>query len=139
MLKFSKVIKFFSPSKMAGGKMKKVLCVFCLMVILGGYGFSQNNMRLSLNKSDYDRNEKIIVTFQGITQEMISAKAWIGISPVDAPPNNYLNWQYVTQNSGQIELVAPNTSGSFEIRLFRTSSATVDSYLQNETMKFSVQ
>ncbi|MDR0448404.1 MAG: hypothetical protein LBH07_07030 [Treponema sp.] len=94
---------------------------------------------LSIDKADYEKNGKIIVTYQGVTQEMISAQAWIGIYRSGGLVNDYLDYDYTTQRSGRLEFNAPGESGSYEMRFFKGYSAITENYVQSATVSFSVR
>jgi hypothetical protein len=78
---------------------------------------------VSLNKSVYDRGERIWVTFK--TSVPFETNAWLGVIPSEIPHGSEevndqhdVSYVYVKgESEGVKELAAPTTPGSYDIRL----------------------
>jgi len=73
-----------------------------------------------LNKTDYRVGETIVVTTTGVTQQMQSDSAWVGIYKRGAPYREYGKYDYVKAGTNKVMLPAPER-GLYEIRMFRRS------------------
>ncbi|MCL2098849.1 MAG: stalk domain-containing protein, partial [Oscillospiraceae bacterium] len=76
---------------------------------------------ISLNKASFTPGETIIVTITGEPQQ--GSGPWVGISQSGSDLSRYTAWQYVSAASaGTLSFNAPAAPGSYEARLFNTSS-----------------
>jgi hypothetical protein len=86
---------------------------------------------ISLDKNAYIAMEPIIVTYSGITDQMVNAKAFVRIH--DENGNTSYGAGYIkTVGSGVIEMYAPNENGKFEMRLYSVDDGNwngTDEYL----------
>lgn len=80
---------------------------------------------ISLPKTDCIANETMIVEYSGITSEMVSGEAFVGIYKDGDDIKGWTGYDYeeVKEGSGQVELSVPNINGKFEIRLYNASLA----------------
>ena len=72
---------------------------------------------ISLDKTSYTALNPITVSYSGITQQMINAKAFVRIHGKGANQSSY-GALPLTQSSGTITINAPNQNGEFEMRLY---------------------
>ncbi len=72
---------------------------------------------LSLSKSNYAPGEKIIVSFSGITDQMIADSAFISWYKAGASHSEYNTYKYPKTAAGTFEFVAP-AAGNYEMRLY---------------------
>ena len=76
---------------------------------------------ISIDKTAYTALDPITVTVSGITQQMVTSKAYISIYEKGAAHDNKLgDIKYVTAGSSTQTLFAPNKNGEFEVRLYNT-------------------
>jgi len=80
---------------------------------------------ISLDKKAYTAFDPITVTVSGITEQMVTAKAAVGVyAKGGAHGDVYANaWFYPSAGNSTQELSAPNKNGEFEMRLY--SNGTV--------------
>jgi len=87
---------------------------------------------ISLDKTNYDPNEKIIATVTGITAQMEADEAWAGIFKAGASNSDWgkpwCHYVYLEAGMTQIEFPAPSESGLYEMRLFNAND-TADTAL----------
>ena len=95
---------------------------------------------LSLDKTNYAQGETITVSYSGITAEMKSAQAWIGIAKQGAAADGYItgNWDYVNEGSGSIQLTAPSENGTYEARFYQGYSADDANLVRSASVTFTV-
>jgi len=75
---------------------------------------------LYLNKENYQAGETIIVTTTGVTQQMQSDSAWVGIYKRGAAHRDYGKYDYVKAGTNKVMLTAPER-GLYEVRMFKQS------------------
>ena len=75
---------------------------------------------ISLPQTEYIANEKMVVDYSGITAEMVSAGAFIGIFKEGEAVSAWLKQDndVVKEGAGQVTLDVPNINGKFEVRLY---------------------
>ena len=75
---------------------------------------------ISLPQTEYIANEKMVVDYNGITAEMVSAGAFIGIFKEGEAVTALLQQDndVVKEGAGQVTLDVPNINGKFEVRLY---------------------
>ena len=75
---------------------------------------------ISLPQTEYIANEKMVVDYSGITAEMVSAGAFIGIFKEGEAVTALLQQDndVVKEGAGQVTLDVPNINGKFEVRLY---------------------
>jgi hypothetical protein len=74
---------------------------------------------ISLDKTAYTAMEPIVISYSGITQNMVNSKAMVVMYEKGAAHDKGLEFsQEVTQSSGTIKTYARNQNGEFEIRLY---------------------
>ena len=80
---------------------------------------------ISLPKTGCIANETMIVEYSGITSEMVSGQAFVGIYRDGDDIKGWTSYDYkeVKEGSGQVELAVPNINGKFEVRLYNASFA----------------
>jgi hypothetical protein len=88
---------------------------------------------ISLNKTAYTAFEEIKVSVSGITEQMVTSKAFVGIYKKGAKHDEYGLWDYVKQGSSTLNLTAYNQNGEFEMRLY-----TFRDILNDDTFVMSV-
>ena len=78
---------------------------------------------ISLPKTDCIANETMIVEYSGITSEMVSGEAFVGIYKDGDDIKGWTGYDYkeVKEGAGQVELSVPNINGKFEVRLYNAS------------------
>ena len=78
---------------------------------------------ISLPKTDCIANETMIVEYSGITSEMVSGEAFVGIYKDSDDIKGWTGYDYkeVKEGAGQVELSVPNINGKFEVRLYNAS------------------
>jgi len=93
-----------------------------------------NTGTISLDKTAYKAFDPIIVTFTGITQQMVTAGALVAIYPKGAAHGEDGDRPTdVSLGSGTVKLEAPNKNGEFEVRLY-----SVYRIYNNDTFVMSV-
>lgn len=76
---------------------------------------------ISLDKTVYEPNEKIIVTVTGITNQMEDDSAFVAIYQRGADHNDWGDeYYYPSAGSSTLTFEAPDEAGGYEIRLYRT-------------------
>ena len=88
---------------------------------------------ISLNKTAYTAFEEIKVSVSGITEQMVTSKAFVGIYKKGAKHDEYGLWDYVKQGSSTLNLTAYNQNGEFEMRLY-----TFRDILNDDTFVMSI-
>ena len=80
---------------------------------------------ISLPQTEYIANEKMVVDYSGITAEMVSAGAFIGIFKEGEAVSAWLKQDndVVKEGAGQVTLDVPNINGKFEVRLYNVKSS----------------
>ena len=80
---------------------------------------------ISLPQTEYIANEKMVVDYNGITAEMVSAGAFIGIFKEGEAVTAWLQQDndVVKEGAGQVTLDVPNINGKFEVRLYNVKSS----------------
>ena len=80
---------------------------------------------ISLPQTEYIANEKMVVDYSGITAEMVSAGAFIGIFKEGEAVTAWLQQDndVVKEGAGQVTLDVPNINGKFEVRLYNVKSS----------------
>ena len=80
---------------------------------------------ISLPQTEYIANEKMVVDYNGITAEMVSAGAFIGIFKEGEAVSAWLQQDndVVKEGAGQVTLDVPNINGKFEVRLYNVKSS----------------
>ena len=80
---------------------------------------------ISLPQTEYIANEKMVVDYNGITAEMVSAGAFIGIFKEGEAVSAWLKQDndVVKEGAGQVTLDVPNINGKFEVRLYNVKSS----------------
>lgn len=74
-----------------------------------------SNHFISLDKTVYNPNEAIVVTVNGITQQMVDDDAYISIYKKGAAHNQYMSWSRPDAGSSQLNFTAPSELGSYEM------------------------
>ena len=95
---------------------------------------------LSLNKTNYTQGETITVSYSGVTAEMKTARAWIGIAKQGAAADEYLanNWEYTNDGSGAVQRKAPSENGTYEARFYQGHAANDTNFVKSVTVTFTV-
>jgi hypothetical protein len=89
---------------------------------------------ISIDKAAYTALDPIIVTVSGITEQMVTAKAFAGIYEKGAEHSrDQHGYFYVEAGSGTGTMFAPNKNGEFEVRLYNT-----DNLYNDDTFVMSV-
>ena len=89
---------------------------------------------ISIDKAAYTALDPIIVTVSGITEQMVTAKAFAGIYEKGAEHSrDQHGYFFVEAGSGTGTLIAPNKNGEFEVRLYNT-----DGLYNDDTFVMSV-
>jgi len=79
---------------------------------------NQGSPVITLDKSSYSPGEKMQVTVKGITEEMISAEAFVAIYKAGAPHDAYKEYKYPRSSTANLSFTAPAGSGNYEMRLY---------------------
>ena len=120
---------------------KTISFALALILVLSIFTFSAfAAATLSLDKTNYTAGDTITVSYFGITDEMKTASAWIGIAKQGAAANGYLssNWEYVDEGSGTIQLKAPSDSGTYEVRFYQAYAAIDTNLVRSASVVFTV-
>ena len=98
-----------------------------------------NKGTLSLDKTAYKAFDLIIVTFSGITQQMVTSGALIEIYAKGAKHGESSEGlATVTLGGGTIKLTAPNQNGEFEVRLYSVYGVyTADTFVTSASFTVS--
>ncbi len=82
--------------------------------------FSQREITLTTERSDYKSGEKILVNFK--TSKPLAVKSWIGIfkaSVAHGSTGGYISYYYINdKTSSTFNFDAPNETGAYEFRVF---------------------
>ena len=120
---------------------KPLSFALALVIVLGIFTFPAfAAATLSLDKTNYAQGETITVSYSGITAEMKTAQAWIGIAKQGATAYGYMTdiWKCVTVGSGAVQLKAPSESGTYEARFYQGNAANVTNLVKSATVTFTV-
>ena len=86
-------------------------------------GVVEKSGSISLNKTTYTANEKLIITVSDITDQMVASRAFIALCAKGTSHENAVPGFYVRQGTSTVDiLTAPNKNGEFEIRLYSKES-----------------
>lgn len=95
---------------------------------------------VSLDKAVYSPNEKIIVTVDGITQQMVDDEAYVSIYKEGAEHEDYMDWNRPDVGTSQMEFDAPADPGSYEMRLYRKDHEYTDeTFVMSVPFKVTLQ
>ena len=81
---------------------------------------------IALDKTVYTAFEKINVSVSGITAQMVTSKAFVGIYEKGAKHDEYSDWGRPEQGSSILTFTAPNKNGAYEMRLYSTDYSYTD-------------
>lgn len=81
---------------------------------------------ISLDKTVYAKGERIVINVSGITQQMVDDSAFIAVYVAGATHDEWGEYTYVQLGDSQCELTAPNSFGSYEVRLYRKDHEYTD-------------
>ncbi len=112
-----------------------ILVALCLSVC---YVTVWANTSISIDKEIYEGGEMIVVTYSGVTETQKQAGAWVCVALVGAPPNKYQDWKYVEPGDGTVELLAPSTSGMYEVRFYKDKGIVIASLMTELSQPFKV-
>jgi hypothetical protein len=88
------------------------------------------DVTVTLNKTDYPEvNEEIVVTVSGVTAQMKSDGAWVGVYPQGGGHRDWDDYEYVNEGTGSYSLKLPKAKGNYEVRLYSFSSDPRDETL----------
>lgn len=73
---------------------------------------------LALEKTVYRPNESVKVFVTGITEQMVSEGAWLGLFKAGTGHQDYMNYTYPDADPYEASFNAPTEPGPYEIRLF---------------------
>ncbi|PLX80586.1 MAG: hypothetical protein C0615_00685 [Desulfuromonas sp.] len=77
----------------------------------------ESNATLTISTLKVDPGENIVIKFHGIDEP--APKDWIALFPVDAPNQEYGEWEYLgSKKNGAVTFIAPARPGVYEARLF---------------------
>ncbi len=114
-----------------------VLVVFCLSmssVVVWA------DTSVSIEKTVYEVEETIPVSYADVTQEQVTNGAWICVSPLGASSEQYLSWSYVRKaGDGEINLTAPEKPGKYEVRFYKDRGVTYTSLVMELTQPIEVK
>jgi hypothetical protein len=87
---------------------------------------------MTLDKTSYQAGEPIVVTL--VINTPLADNGWIGVIPANIPhglevdgDNNYITYDWLYNLAGnQITLYAPDTPGSYDVRLYNTDDQGVE-------------
>ena len=96
------------------------------------------NPQISVDKTVYEPGESITVHYSGITAEMEKNQSWICVAGASSPSNDYLDWKYVSEGSGDVTLKAPPSAGSYQIRFYQGYSANDTNLVSGLTKSVTV-
>ena len=110
--------------------------VLAFVLTLGIFAVPALAATLSLDKTNYVQRETITVSYSGMTAEMKTEQAWIGIAKQGSAANGYItsNLKYVNQGSGTIELKAPSQNGTYEARFYQGHTANDTNLVKSATL-----
>jgi len=77
-----------------------------------------NQGSITLDKTAYVVFEPIIVSVSGITEQMVTSKAFVGVYERGEEHRSTGNWAYLPAGSSRQTLTVPNRNGEFEVRLY---------------------
>ena len=99
-----------------------------------------SSVQLSVAKTIYAPEEPINVGYFGVTQTMADHSAWICVSDVNTPANNYkAGWKEPEAGSGTVTLNAPYDEGTYELRFYAASAANDDNLDDSTVIRFTVE
>lgn len=107
--------------RLIGFVMAIVLCLSMIPVTVFAAGET-----ISLNKTVYAPGERIVVEVSGITSQMVEDEAFVSIYKAGASHSEWGEYFYVKEGASQDELMAPDTNGSYEMRLYRKDHVFTD-------------
>ena len=77
---------------------------------------------ISLPQTEYIANKTMLVDYSGITAEMVSAGAFVGIFKESEKVDAFIDeHEPVSEGAGQVTLDVPNINGKFEVRLYNVN------------------
>jgi hypothetical protein len=95
---------------------------------------------ISLDKALYSPNERMIVTADGITQQMVDDEAYISIYKEGADHEAYMSWDRPDVGSSELVFEAPAEPGSYEMRLYSKDHEYTDEvFVMSVPFKVSLQ
>ena len=107
----------------------------------GGSGGNNTtaNVTLTLSKSVFAPGDTVTVKYSGVTQQMISSGAWIGMAGANNAAGEHLNSvNYVKSESGSVTLKAPSGAGSYQVRFYQGQGASDSTLLRSASASFTV-
>ena len=116
------------------------LALIMCLTLAPAAAFAAGSGSLSLDKTAYMPGEDIIVTYSGITQQMVDAEAYISIYKAGANHSEYMNWDRPEIGAGQLTLEAPAVLGLYEMRLYNEDHKfTDDTFVMSVSFTVSMQ
>ena len=100
------------------------------------YGKSAGS--ITLDRTAYLPGQYMQVSYSGISASATQREAWIAVARSGAPASSYMDWKYVTPDSGSLWLDVPAEPGSYEVRFFPASQATEANLADGLRIPFSV-
>ncbi|MBP7175133.1 MAG: S-layer homology domain-containing protein [Thermoclostridium sp.] len=97
-----------------------VCMVMCPVALMAAGG------TISLDKDAYSPNEKITITVEGITQQMVDDEAYVSVYKKGAGHDEYMNWDRPDVGTTELVLDAPSDPGSYEMRLYSADHQYTD-------------
>lgn len=95
---------------------------------------------VSLDKAIYSPNETIIVTVNGITQQMVDDEAYVSIYKEGAEHSDYGSWSRLDIGESKLDFDAPSEPGSYEMRLYRKDyEYTDETFVMSVPFKVTLQ
>ena len=117
-----------------------ILALVMCLALIPGTAFAAGDGTVSLDKTIYKPGEKIIVTYSGITPQMVEAEAYISVYKKGAAHDEYMNWDRPEAGSGQLTLEAPPQLGSYEMRLYNEDHKfTADTFVMSVPFTVSME
>ena len=83
---------------------------------------------ISVPQTEYTANTWIEIDYSGITDEMVSSGAFVGVFKPDEEHsfgNADGNFTYLEAGAGKAKLTVPNINGQFELRLYNTNQGNL--------------
>ena len=87
----------------------------------GGTTVTGKGVTLSLSKTTLKAGEMLVISYSGVTQEMIDDFCFIGIAPESTGSAGYTRTEYITDASGTVEFEAPPAAGQYEARFYKAN------------------
>lgn len=116
------------------------LALIMCLTLTPAAAFAAGSGSLSLDRTTYMPGEDIIVTYSGITQQMVDDEAYVSIYKAGAKHSEYMNWDRPEIGSGQLKLEAPAMLGSYEMRLYNEDHKfTDDTFVMSVSFTVSMQ